>query len=106
MALKIEWSKNAEEHLTEILDYWEERNGTDTYSVKLFNLFQMELEGLTFYPEVGRLTDNHRVRKKIIKNYFLYYSFDDKILKVLAVVDMRRNPKFIRKFEESRITRP
>lgn len=100
MGLKIEWSKNAEEHLTEILYYWEERNGTDTYSVKLFNLIQKELEGLAIYPDVGRLTDNHNVRKKNVKNYFLYYSFDDQILKVLAFIDMRRNPNFIRKFEE------
>lgn len=100
MALQVEWSKNAEEHLSDILDYWKERNGTDTYSVKLFNLIQKQLKVLANHPDIGSLTDMQSVRKKIIKDYFLYYGYDDQILIVLAVVDMRRNPKFIRKFEK------
>ncbi len=100
MALKIVWTKNALEHLEEILNYWEVRNGTNSYSIKLYSLFQKSLDVLSRYPETGNNTSNALIRKKTIRDYFVYYSFDERFLTVLGIVDMRRNPKFIRKFEE------
>jgi plasmid stabilization system protein ParE len=100
MALKIIWTKNALEHLEEILDYWEFRNGTNSYSMKLYSLFQKSLDVLSRYPETGTNTSNALLRKKTLRDYFIYYSFDETNLTVLGIVDMRRNPKFIRKFEE------
>jgi len=40
MALKIIWTRNAIEHLEDILNYWEVRNGSSSYSIKLYKLFQ------------------------------------------------------------------
>jgi hypothetical protein len=42
MVLKIIWTRNAIEHLEDILNYWEVRNGTNSYSIKkiLFCLLQ------------------------------------------------------------------
>ena len=80
MALKIIWTKNALEHLEDILNYWELRNGTNSYSIKLYKLFQNGLDLLSRYPTSGTKTNNE--------------------LTVLGIVDMRRNPKFIRKIEE------
>jgi plasmid stabilization system protein ParE len=50
MALKIIWTKNALEHLEDILNYWEVRNGTNSYSIKLYKLFQDGLDLLSRYP--------------------------------------------------------
>ena len=100
MALKIIWTKNALEHLEDILNYWELRNGTNSYSIKLYKLFQNGLDLLSRYPTSGTKTNNELIRKKTIRDYFVYYSFDESNLTVLGIVDMRRNPKFIRKIEE------
>jgi plasmid stabilization system protein ParE len=100
MALKIIWTKNALEHLEDILNYWELRNGTNSYSIKLYKLFQNGLDLLSRYPTSGTKTNNELIRKKTIRDYFVYYSFNELNLTVLGIVDMRRNPKFIRKIEE------
>jgi toxin YoeB len=100
MALKIIWTRNAIEHLEDIINYWEVRNGTSSYSIKLYKLFQDGLNLLSRYPTSGTITSNDLIRKKTIRDYFVYYSFDETNFTVLGIVDMRRNPKFIRKFEE------
>lgn len=100
MALKIVWTENAETHLEAILSYWSERNGSSLYSQKLYKMFQKELDVLKRYPEIGAKTNNDFIRKKIVRDYFVYYNFDDEVLTVLGLVDMRRNPKFIKTFEK------
>ena len=100
MALKIIWTRNALEHLEHILNYWEVRNGTNSYSIKLYKLFQKGLDVLSRHPETGIITNNNFIRKKTIRDYFVYYSFNETNLTLIGIVDMRRNPKFIRKFEE------
>jgi hypothetical protein len=40
------------------------------------------------------------ISKKTIKDYFVCYRFNETFLTVLGIVEMRRNPKLIRKFEE------
>ncbi|HMR87990.1 MAG TPA: type II toxin-antitoxin system RelE/ParE family toxin [Saprospiraceae bacterium] len=100
MALKIVWTRNAIGHLEDILNYWESRNGTSVYSIKLYKLFQNGLDVLSRYPFSGTSTNNDLIRKKTIRDYFIYYSYNESNLTVLGIVDMRRNPKFIRKFEE------
>lgn len=96
MVREIVWSPRAQELLKEILDYWEERNGSATYSRKLFKLFENALAILAKLPEIGRQTEQRNVRYKIFRDYFLYYTYDDMELKVIALSDMRRNPKYIK----------
>jgi len=96
MVRKIVWSPRAQVLLKRILDYWEDRNGNSTYSRKLFRLFENAIFTLAKMPEIGRSTENKKIRYKIVKNYFLYYTFDDTELKIIAVSDMRRNPKYIK----------
>ncbi|MBK9257295.1 MAG: type II toxin-antitoxin system RelE/ParE family toxin [Saprospiraceae bacterium] len=100
MALKIVWTENALSHLEDILSYWEARNGSNTYSKKLYKIFQSGLSIISEHPETGSKTNSHIIRKKVIRDYFVYYSFDEEILTLLGIIDMRRNPKFIKKFEE------
>ena len=99
MALKIVWTKNAVEHIEEILQYWETRNNSTTYSKKLYILFQKSLLVLSRFPASGNKTNHETIRKKTIKDYFIYYTYDKYNLNILGIVDMRRNPKFIRRFE-------
>ena len=76
MALQINWTVKALDHLDNILNYWEERNGTRTYSNKLHVIFQEALEVLSRYPDSGRQTNNLFLKKKSVKDYFIYYAYN------------------------------
>ncbi len=84
----------------EILNYWNKRNGSPRYSIKLINLFDESIMKLTNYPDSGKPTDNLLVKYKIVKDYFLYYSFDETTLYVVDICDMRRNPTYIKSLLE------
>ena len=96
MELVVRWSNRAEWEFDEILKYWNERNGSQLYSLKLINLINASIEKLTYFPESGKATDNLFIRYKIVKDYFLYYSFDETTLHIVDVCDMRRNPEYIK----------
>ena len=68
MALKVEWTERAYLHIEEVLNYWEDKNGSRNYSIKLYDWIQSSLELLATYPESGRRTENQRLRKKIVKD--------------------------------------
>ena len=47
-------------------------------------------------PTIGRTSDFPDVRVKIVRNYLIFYEFDDKVLKVLSVWDGNRDDKMVR----------
>lgn len=96
MVVQIKWTKEAKFQFNEILDYWDFRNGSSIYSTKLLVLVDQTIKILLKYPEIGRPTENVRIRMKIIKDYFLYYSFDNETLTILGVSDMRRDPNYLK----------
>ena len=71
MVLEVEWTEEAKSQLKDILNFWKARNGSSIYSEKLLNLFNRSILRLLQFPEIGRLTENKRIRLKIIKDYFL-----------------------------------
>jgi len=96
MELDVKWSNRAEREFDKILNYWNDRNGSKLYSLKLINLVNESIKKLTQFPESGQQTDNLFIRYKIVKDYFLYYSFDESTLYIVDVCDMRRNPEYIK----------
>ena len=102
MALQIIWTVDAKEHLNNILEYWHQRIGTKTYSQKLYRNVKNALKILAKYPESGKSTENSLIRAKIIKDYYLFYTFNEVHLFVVGFCDMRRDPDYI----ETLITKP
>ena len=94
MARQIIWSDRSLELLKEILEYWIERNGTANYSDKLYSLFQIALKQLSKYPETGGLTENRNIRYKKVRTYYIYFSYNDTTLRVIAISHVRRGPEF------------
>lgn len=97
MALQIIWTVDADNHFNDILEYWSMRNGTKTYSQKLYQAVTNAIMMLSKYPESGKLTEKTFVRVKIVRDYYLFYSFNDTHLYVVGFCDMRRNPNYIEK---------
>lgn len=97
MALQIEWTPEARIQLNDILEYWIDRNGSGIYSQKLYETIKNVLNVLAKYPESGKQTENNLVRSKIVKDYFIFYSYDNEYLTILGFCDMRRDPNYINK---------
>ena len=96
MVLQVKWTKEAKIQFKDILDYWDYRIGSTRYSKKLITIVDQVIVRLLEFPEIGRVTENERIRVKVIKDYFLYYSFNDTELIILGVSDMRRDLNYLK----------
>ena len=92
MALQIIWTPDAIQHFNQILEYWIECNGSPAYSQKLYQTVKSTLLLLTKYPESGKLTEKQGIRAKIVKDYYLFYSYNFSTLTIVGMCDMRRDP--------------
>ena len=89
---KINWTEKANFERKEILEYWINRNKSKTYSIKLNKLFIETMKRVANYPEIGRKTDfDENVRLKIVRDYLMFYEYDEKQIKVLSVWDGNRD---------------
>lgn len=94
---KINWTEKANFERKEILEYWINRNKSKTYSIKLNKLFIDAIKMVSEHPTIGRKTDfDKNVRLKIVRDYLLFYEYDDKQVKVLSVWDGNRDEQKIR----------
>ncbi len=84
----VKWTEKANFERKEILDYWINRNKSKTYSIKLNKLFVEAVNKIARFPTTGRKTDfDENIRLKIVKDYLLFYEYDDIQLKILSVWD-------------------
>lgn len=93
MAKQIVWTNKAKKELIEILEYWMDRNKSNTFSKKLNKLIENQLLLISQYPEIGRKTDIKDVKVKVIHKYLLYYEIIDENLYVLTIRHGSKNPK-------------
>lgn len=90
---KIIWSPLSKIRLYEILDFFNQRNKSNTYSQKLYRTFREELSILKLQPEIGVKTNFDNTRGLIVGDYVLFYEIEEKQINVLTVLDSRQNPK-------------
>ena len=93
VARRIIWTASAKLQLREILDYFNFRNKSKSYSLKLIRTIQIELKSLPQQPTIGKKTDTINVRGLLIENYFVFYEVNKKHIVILSVWDTRQNPK-------------
>ncbi|MFZ4582925.1 MAG: type II toxin-antitoxin system RelE/ParE family toxin [Paludibacter sp.] len=89
---KLIWSENAKIKLFEILDYFNGRNNSKTYSKKLYSKFVKEVDFLTMHPEIGIKTDLDNVRGLIIDDYIFFYEINKSTIVIYTIWDTRQNP--------------
>ncbi|MCA0391472.1 MAG: type II toxin-antitoxin system RelE/ParE family toxin [Bacteroidetes bacterium] len=69
------------------------RNKSKNYSIKLNKLFIETLKQVAESPTIGRKTEFENVRVRIVRDYLLFYRYDQKQVKVLTVWDGNREEK-------------
>ena len=97
MVKEVNWSSRAKIDLFDILEYWKHRNQSSTYSGKLFDLFEQNLNSIKEHPGIGKITYYKGVRLKIVKNYLLVYYFKQEYVYLITIWDSRRDPKQLKK---------
>lgn len=89
----IVWSETAKFELKEIFEYFNFRNKSRLYSLRLNELIQTEIKLLLENSEIGKVTSILNVRGLLIENYFIFYEINDIHIIVLSVWDTRQNPE-------------
>lgn len=93
MAAKLTWSERADRELHDILCYWENRNGSPTYSTKLYGLINHSLEMVCSFSLSGQMTTTEGVRSVIVKDYRILYELRPDEIYVMTIFDTRQDPK-------------
>ena len=89
---KIVWSNRAIKRLYNILEFYDQRNKSKTYSKKLYQLLTKQVKILIKFPEIGLKTTEETTRGLIIGDFIVYYQLtEDKII-IHTVWDCRQDP--------------
>ena len=92
MAKKVTWTYRALQDRLEILEYWNSRNKSKTYSSKLYKAFANHIKLIAQAPEIGKPSEFADVRFIIVIDYLIYYSNQANHIEIVAIWDSRRNP--------------
>ena len=93
---KINWTDKANTERLEILEYWINRNKSKAFSIKLYKLFVETIRKVAEHPTIGKKTNfEENVRLKIVRDYLIFYQYDDNQIKILSVWDGNRDQQKI-----------
>lgn len=97
MAKEIIWSTKAQEDRKEILSFWTHHNKSNTYSIKLNQLFVNAIKLIGKFPRIGRQTDYSNIRFKVVKDYFIIYEETKATVNILTIWDCKQDPEKLEK---------
>lgn len=100
MAKQVIWSLRAQNDRKEILNYWRQRNKSNTYSKKLNELFKESIKIILYFPQIGKTTDDTKARIKIVRDYLIIYEETETQLFILTIWDSRQDPEKLKKILE------
>jgi plasmid stabilization system protein ParE len=97
MAKQVIWSLRAQNDKKEILDYWRQRNKSNSYSKKLNELFKESIKIILDFPQIGKVTNDTKARIKIVRDYLIIYEDTETQLFILTIWDSRQDPDKLKK---------
>lgn len=93
MALAVLFSPEFVDNLESILTYYDERNGNDTYSKKLFKMLHEQIRLLSVFPEIGRITDFPGVRVVSVEKFGVEYQIREDAILVVDIYSCLTDPE-------------
>lgn len=89
---QIEWSVTASKQRVLVLEFWIERNKSETYSKKILKETLRFEKLLIKNPFLGQITDFEEVRRiLILKNFSMYYKISNNLIQIVGFRDNRRD---------------
>ena len=92
MALEVLYSPQFMDDLEAILQFYDERNGSDRYSRKLLKMIHRQIRLLTTMPEIGRMSDFPTVRILFVDKYGIDYQIRDNSILIINIYSCQTNP--------------
>ena len=99
MALEISYSPQFFDSLEAILNFFDERNGSDRFSKKLLKMIYKQVLLLKTMPEIGRLTDFPSVRVLFVERFGIEYQIRDNAVLIIDIYSCETDPD-IRTFKK------
>lgn len=96
--VNIFWTKTAIKQRNHIFEYWNKRNFSTTYSVKLNLMIKDRLILLKSYLEMGKMTEFKETRAMFITYYALLYKIEKNSIIITGFWDNRQDSKKLYKF--------
>jgi len=93
VTIKIEWSVEAKLDLSDILEFYINRNGNSIYSKKLYSRINKIIKLLSKNPFLGKRTEDAHVRALITGDYQIIYEVFDKLILIIMIWDCKRAPE-------------
>jgi toxin YoeB len=93
MALDLLFSPQFADSLEEILQFFDERNGSDRFSKKLMKMILKQTSLLKTMPEIGRQTDFPGVRILFVDRYGIEYQIRDKAILIIDIYSCQTDPE-------------
>lgn len=90
---KVRWTRTANIQYVGILEYWVERNKSNTYSKKLIKIVAERTKKIAVSPLIYKSTDFKDTRVSPLGNYSIFYKITDQEILVTAFWDNRQDPK-------------
>lgn len=97
MARQVIWTDRAQKERIAIFKYWNKRNESSIYSLKLYKLINESLKLICAHPLLGKLSDKENVRVKVLRDYLIIYETTLDFVIVLSIWDCRQNPERFKK---------
>lgn len=99
---KVIWTRTADVQFVGILEYWLNRNKSNTYPKKLLKLVSKRTNQIAEQPFIFKLTDFNDTRVASLGNFSIYYKCYEKEIIITAFWDNRQNPKKLLKILENK----
>lgn len=95
---RIVWTKEARTDFKATLAFYNDRNGSSTYSIKLAEQIFKAIEKLQTSNHLGIRTSDPEVRVLIKDTFSIFYELKEDVVLVLVIWDSRRNPDELKKY--------
>jgi toxin YoeB len=88
---KIIWSTHASNELKQVLEFYNKRNESTRYSLKILNEIEELLRTLSKNELIGRLTSNKFTRVIPMKIYLIFYEVNRDDIEIVSFWDNRQD---------------
>lgn len=87
------WTKTADVQFVGVLQYWLEKNKSNSYPKKLISLVTDRTKQIAETPYIYKSTDFKDIRVASLGNFSIYYKVTKDSIIILAFWDNRQDPK-------------
>ncbi len=93
MAKQVVWSELAIENVQQIFNYWDNRNKSNEYSLKLNKHIEEAVSIISEHPTIGKLSGIRNIRFGILNVYLIVYEEYENEILIITIWDNRQDPK-------------